>query len=441
MRMSNRLHTDDRGIAIITVALVGMVVAAMVVLLVNRSIRNANESQVERSTDEALVVAESAMNQAIYDLGQDYEYSTITGDTPAFASVDEERDWVLTKVEDESLPVTVVEDAEYVIVKPEESEVVYAVAYVPNRDNPQVTRVVKVDISPYVVESYVFFPSFGFAAGDDLTLGGDGVLGSKGGAHANGKLNKGNNKTEVSGCSSAEDDNDFEPDNPAECGPGTGVTVELPPVIAEDFHELSTHDLCKSGGFAIVKAGPATTGVPSDPCEGPVITTNPADVGWSNGGINWTYNGGSSGVFFVHGGNVNYSGDSGADGVTIIVNAVDDTECSMVGGDFGVTGNLKLFPHSSARDLAVVAERDFKQGGNSNIFGIVLAGEQVDIGGTPGVNNAVIAVSPCHTPGSPVDENKLRGAASLTYDGGLEAPIYGRPKTTAGVLIDRWSEL
>jgi hypothetical protein len=435
------IHRDERGVAVIIVVMVGLAVAAMVVLLANRSLRNSNESLAERSTDQALVLAESAANEAIFELDQDLGYSTVPGATPVFASKDDERDWVLDTIDDEGLTPVPSGDGEYAIVKPEDSDVVYTVAWIPTKDDAQTTRIVKVEVSELVLDDYVFFPDSGFAAGGDLLLGGDGVGGSKGGAHANGDLVKVNSKTEVTGCSSAEDSNDFEPDNPPECGPGTGVSKEIPDVIPRDFHQLSTHDLCIEGGLGVVREGPATSGVLDDPCQGAVITTNPMDVGWSNMGRLWTYTGPSSGVFYIDGGSVHYNGNSGPNGVTVIVAPVGDAQCPTDSGDFAVQGNDRLFPHKSARDLAVVAGRDFLQGGNSNIYGIVLAHEQIDIGGTPGVNNAVIARSACHTPGSPAEFNQLRGTASLTYNGGLSAPLYGKPKATGAIQIDRWSEL
>jgi hypothetical protein len=72
---------------------------------------------------------------------------------------------------------------------------------------------------------------------------------------------------------------------------------------------------------------------------------------------------------------------------------------------------------------------------------VVLAREQVSIGGTRGVNNAIVSSSPCHTPGSPESANEIFGTASVTYNGGLSAVGYGLGAGGAIVSIDRWSEL
>jgi hypothetical protein len=106
-----------------------------------------------------------------------------------------------------------------------------------------------------------------------------------------------------------------------------------------------------------------------------------------------------------------------------------------------VDGGVQLRPHSSAGDLAIVAGRDVNVRGTADIWGGILAREQISLGGTPGSNNAIIGSSPCHTPGSPVARNELFGDAAIIYNGGLSIPNYGVINPVWNVSIDRWSEL
>jgi hypothetical protein len=141
---------------------------------------------------------------------------------------------------------------------------------------------------------------------------------------------------------------------------------------------------------------------------------------------------------------------SGANGVTIIAGASNEgsTTCNFAtgvgnvqNGDIQVAGNTQLRPHTSAADLVLVAGRDITIRGTADIWGAMLAREQVAIGGTPGANNAVVGSSPCNTAGSTEDENRIFGTALLTYNGGLQVPNYGIGSGNAQIEVDRWSEL
>jgi hypothetical protein len=215
------------------------------------------------------------------------------------------------------------------------------------------------------------------------------------------------------------------------------------------------YDLCVEGGVGVVRAGPAYSGAATAarnglPCTGSTVGT-PADVGWQLKPAGWDYQGGA-GVFYVDGGSVNLARDSGTgiNGATIIVAASneDTLACnattgvgSVSDGDIDIAGGVQLTPHATAGDLALVAGRDIRGRGNANIWGAMLAREQISLGGTPGANNALIGSSACHTPGSPVARNEFSGDASITYNGGLSIPNYGVLNPVWNVSIDRWSEL
>ncbi|NNC93175.1 MAG: hypothetical protein HKN80_11870 [Acidimicrobiia bacterium] len=453
-RVRELVHGED-GVAIITVSLVGVAVAGILAVLAVNTLRNLRESREERQIGEVLVLAESGLDQAVFELNDDNEFAT-TGAMPGGLDAAAEEDWVIAEAAD--LPTTAGENGEYVIIKPAGTDVVYSVAYVPDRTTlgAQV-RVLKADLlvepptpgSPYL-------PSRGFSSGGNLAVGDSssaGVHGTVGGVHANGILAQGGSAT-ITGCATAFGSNDFAATNPPGCPPATGYYEPVPEVEPLLFHSLSMFDLCNEGP-GVVRAGPAYTGAatPAEtgtPCTGSALGV-PGDFGWSRSGVVWSYEGGA-GVFFVNGGSVDISRDSGTGdaGATIIAAAQNEdtlscNETTRVGsvsfGDIGVAGGVQLRPHTSAGDLALVGGRDVLVRGTADIWGGILTREQISMGGTPGSNNAIIGSSPCHTPGSPVSRNELFGNAEIIYNGGLSIPNYGVVNPVWNVSIDRWSEL
>ena len=458
-RWLRALNRADGGIAVVMVTLVGVAVAGIVAVLAMNTVRNYRESRQERQYGEVLVLAEAGLDQAVFELNLDSDFTT-TGPAPAFADEDTEAAWVIAEAA--ALTPLPGQAGEYVIVKPDGSDVAYSVAYSTTQaDSSAQIRVLKaaLEVTPRP-PSTPWIPISGFASNGQLSVGNSaaaGIHGSIGGAHANGVLSQGGSAT-ISGCSSAEGSNEFAGDNPSECGPATGITKAIAPVEPLAFHEYAMFDLCDDGGSATVKMGPAYAGTVAgspaaarSPCTGTALGS-PASFGWSNSGASWSYQGGA-GVFYVNGADeVTLSSNSGtgANGATIIVGAFNEgsTTCNVatgvgnvVGGDLSISGNRQFLPHESMGDLALVIGRDVTIRGTSDIHGVILAREQVSIGGTPGANNAVVSSSPCHTPGSPESANEIFGTASVTYNGGLNAIGYGLGTGGAIVSIDRFSEL
>ncbi|MBT8164042.1 MAG: hypothetical protein HKO63_07230 [Acidimicrobiia bacterium] len=450
------LRSDDDGVAIITVTLVGVAVAGIVAVLAINTVRNYRESREERQVGEVLLLAEAGLDEAIFELNQDNTYSTV-GAMPGALDAAGEEAWVRSQAA--GMATIPGENGEYVIIKPEGSDVVYSVAYTPAREVPSAqVQVLKADLylepptpgSPYL-------PSRGFSSAGNLTIGNSGsagVYGTAGGVHANGILSQGGSAT-VLGCATAYGPNDFAASNPPGCGPATGYFEPIPEVEPLLFHSLSMFDLCVEGGVGVVRAGPAHSdpakqGANGLPCSGEKVGS-PGDVGWQLKPAGWSYQGGA-GVFFVNGGQVGIDRDSGTgvNGATIITAASNEATLTcntatrvgnVADGDIEIAGGVQLTPHPSAGDLALVAGRDIRARGNANVWGALLAREQIGLGGTPGANNALIGSSPCHTPGSPIARNEFSGDASITYNGGLSIPNYGVLNPVWNVSIDRWSEL
>lgn len=441
-----RFRNDDHGLAMVWVVMIGAFVAAVAVVMVARAFQNSRDQLTERRADVALVVADTGLNNGMAILFDDPDFFNVPAGPGAFADDQAEKAWVIKQVDDMetlgTLDLQLTEEGEYAIVRPDSEEVLYSVGWVPSRGDADASlRVLKMSFDPEQDETYVFLPDVGISSNGDIDLGGRGVFGIKGGAHANGDLTKRNDKTKVEGCTSAGGINQF----PNKCE-DDGEVKEIPPVNPLDFHQMATHDLCDEGPFGVVRMGPAfdgpgTKAEKAQPCTGDVVGAPPS-VGWSKTGFLWQYNGGTTaGVFYINGGSAVVGADSPADGLTVVVAASDNTECAEKHGDFTVNGNIQMIPHVSAKDLAVVLDRDFVFSGTADIFGIILVGEHFDIGGNPGANNAVVSSGTCDTPSSPVSVNALRGAGSITYNGGLEAPIYGGVTATGLVIVERWEEL
>jgi hypothetical protein len=75
---------------------------------------------------------------------------------------------------------------------------------------------------------------------------------------------------------------------------------------------------------------------------------------------------------------------------------------------------------------------------STTVHGVVLAHEQVELGGTVTVTGAVMAEGACpSSPGSPVNanDNKVFGSFQLTHNGDLSLPLDSVTRITA------WNEL
>jgi hypothetical protein len=443
-----RVGTDERGIAMISVTLVGVVVAGIVAVLALNTMRNYRETGQERLYSEALVVAESGIEDAVFELTGDRAYATVylgPPGIPTFTPPVEEREWVLNLIATEGLTPSPTEGGEYVVVKPVDEDVVYAASYVPAMGVPgAVSRVVKVYVDVREDTSPGYLPNVGFLSDGDLRVSGA-IDGSPGGAHANGTIiDQGGS---VSRCSSAGISNELAGDNPPGCGPAVGVTIPVAPVEPLEFRPLVMYDVCDEGAAGVVREGPALALINYPACTGPVLGSA-AGFGWDRGNVNggarnWDFvGGGPGGVYFFAGANITWQADSGTgdDGVTVIIDSAGGTACSYAGGDYTANG-FRHHPHSSAGDLAIVAGRDVNLGGNGDLYGVTLAREHVSLSGTPGANNAVISSAQCDTPSSPARENELSGTADVHFNGSSGIPIYGVNLTGGNVEILRWQEL
>ena len=442
------LQHNESGIAMITVTLVGLVVAGVVAVLIQNTVRNYRETGDERLYGEALIISESGIEEAVFELTGDREYSTVdlgAAGLPTFTDPVAERNWVLNLIQTEGLSPSPSEGGEYVVVKPADEDIVYAASYVPTMNAPNaISRVVKVFVEVKLDTTPSYFPNLGFLVDGDIRVGGS-IDGSPGGAHANGSIiDQGGS---VSICSSAGVINELAGDNPSSCGAAVGVTYPVPSVVPMEFRPIVMYDVCDEGANGTVREGPALNGINYPACTGPVLGTGAA-FGWNrrnvNGGArNWDYDGGGpGGVYFFNGANITWAADTGtgADGVTVIIESVSAASCNIAGGDYESNGHVH-HPHSSAGDLTIVAGRDVALGGNGDLYGVVLAREHISLAGTPGANNALISSAQCDSPPSPVRQNQLLGTGDVHFNGTAGIPIFGADLTGGEVEILRWQEL
>lgn len=441
---------EERGFAMVAVTLMGLVVLAFGFIIVLNADRGSRESLQERRWSEALVVAESGLDRAKFEVRQNWNYAvtSVPGMPGSFTSPTAEKAFILDFVSDRvaggtPLPVLTAEGGEYVLVRPSGTASLYSIGYVPNQASALEIRVLEATIAvEFPPPLPVYSPSLSLTSGGNISMTAE-IKGSVGGVHANGNLTGSGSVTGCATSGPSPKTNSFGPPIP----PCANHTETIPDVKPQDFHVLATYDLCKSGSGQVRKgpawAGPVGPNADFAPCTGSVVAT---PAGWSYSSGKWNYGGGSSGVFYAHEADVDYQGDSGPEGVTIIASATLPTggACSgSAGGSIAVAGGRVLVPYLTVGDLALVAGRDIEARGGGEVYGVMLAHEQVSLGGNPGPNNAVIAepTAPCDHASSPVHATEVYGSTTVTFTGQLVIPIYGQIQQGPDVTVKRWDEL
>ena len=462
--MIERLKQES-GVAIITVVLLAMVVAAVAATLMLRSLRNYDETLAERQRVDALSVAESGLDAGVFELNEDDAYFSVPnsyGYAAPFTTDQAERAWVLTAVSALALSPTGSGNGEYVIVKPQGRDVVYAVGYIPTLIDADVSRVVKLQYGQFA-HSPAGLSEALIADGNISISGNSTFTGTLGNIHANGNLSS-SGATAVSGHASSGGSysGTFITGDPANSG-STGEVKTVPRTEPIRLHHLSEYDMCNNGR---VYAGPAHSdptkqGTAGAPCSGTELANaNGTEYrGWrkigteSNGAANWDYTTEDKypGVYFFDGGNAKIEPSPGEGTspweATIIANPIGGVSCpNNRGGDIEFSGNPFMIPYSAAEPWLLVAGRDLKVSGNADSYGrpgneaLVTSIEQVTVSGNPHTYGAFIINDECDTPGSliPRTDLEISGNPIFTFNGEFGYPGTGRAGTTT---TSRWSEL
>jgi hypothetical protein len=447
---------DERGIAMITVVVIGTVLFLLAAVMAARSISSLNQVVVQRSWERALHVAETGIHRTLYELVNDQTYNTGEVVPPSFASDQAEEDWVREQAEDNAVVST--PQGQYQVVKPSNDTVAYAVGFVPDTGDPSATRVVRTeyDFAPFRMRNVAILTD------GDLYISGDPAISGTGGSvHSNQNVTISGDPT-IAGTATAVGDYDLN-GNPTigdEDNSGGGrPPLFVPLVNVRQNYEMSEYDLCPDGN---VRTGPAYPGpeapnMTDTPCQGTLLAD--ADSieyrGWkktgddASDGAKWDYGGNTAydGVYYVYQGSASIGGNAG-DSVapwrlTLFAepSAVgsEPNHCPHTGGDIEIGGNVSVQYHDKGVPVLFMAGRDLRISGNPDQTheGFMAAHEQFNISGNPILNTALIANDKCDSPASSVADadHEISGNPTITYDGQFEAPV------GLNIRITLWLEL
>lgn len=457
--------SDDRGYALVTVALIGALAMLLVVVIFSRNSADFNRVSDDRRREQVLHGADAALDHALYWLDENPDWDTGLTSEPYdpldFDSKLEEREWAIEEAnylaDDNPASVVSAPDGEWVTVKPPNpNEVdrhpIFGVGFLPSRAEPRNIRVVKAeyDYAPFV-------PDFAVLTNDSLKIKGNAeILGAKGNVHANGDLVL-EGSPYIDGHATAS--NEYKPagyvGKPEESG-GFQPLQPVPLVNPRENYSMSEYDLCPEDGK--LHGGPAHATSPNitdTPCEGPEL----AEMrGWSyqgsdpSKGAMWrSGTDPGDGVYYIYLGSADIAASPGSSGnpweVTLFAEASaagEETDhCPHTGGDIVVSGSPNVRNAEGGYPLLFVAGRDLRPKGtlNSNsYFGVMGAHEQVSFSGNVKMNGVVIVNNYCDTPGSPVPKVggefvEITGNVEIFYDEGLDVP-FGKT-----IRVTHWAEL
>lgn len=445
----------------ISAVLMGSILFAIAAIVMTRNIADYNQVRRDRRFEQAIQVADSGVDHALFKVGADPTFTTGESLPAEYmgANVDRaaEKDWVLENVSpplDVGNPLVTTPEGQWAIIRPSNADVIYSVGYVPTKANPYKVRVIRAayDYAPFV-------PSTAILTDGNLQLGGNATItGAGGSVHANKNITVTGGTVTVEGYESAAGTCigcNTHPDSG-----GGKPPREVPLIDPRENYGLSEYDLCPNGE---IRTGPSYSvgdfppNSSTTPCGGTVIIG--AYRGWTfqgtdaSKGAEWKYNDQTAydGVYYIYQGSAEITGNPGTPAipwkVTIFAEAMPSStgeqagDCPHVhvGGDIDAAGGGSVRPNPKAQPLHMVAGRDLQMSGTpgNKWEGVYAAHEQFELRGDVEMNGVIVANDYCDTPGSPVAQNIINvgGSAKLNYNGNLEIPIGRRIRTT------HWNEL
>jgi hypothetical protein len=447
--------------AAVIVLLLGFSLLLLTSVVVFRAVVQAGATSSDARWEQALYVAESGLNFGGLAVSRDDEFDTGETAPSAFEDREAERSWAVAAADarpDADLVPT--PEGEFVLIRPQNSETLYSVGFVPSRDDPnRRVRVVSADVDTIMVPG-PWTMMFAFLTGGDLEISGSQVLISSTGTglHTNGSLYIGGTVT-VDGC--VEASGSYTQSGVLIQGagcpqPGGQPLVDIPDVSPRQFWHLSQYDLCPSGA---VRAGPAhpTFGntVTNVPCSGNVLVSNASTPyrGWKfNGccdsklGATWTLDSDSppDGIYYVYRGSVEMSKNPGTATIpwraTILVEGQGSCT-NIVGGDVYLSGNPAMSAHPGGHNLTIIAGRDLEISGNPDmrLVGIIAAYEQIKLNGNPSLQEGgYLAQEACDSSNDNIHETLVSGNFTVTNTGELQTPFAG---VVPEIGLGFWDEL
>ncbi len=178
-RGRRRLRGDDRGAAMAVVAMLGTALVLIAAVIVTRQMIEFEVGNSDRGWEEALHVAESGVDEVLYELDQDYEYTEHAGLQVPANTVLETRDDVVAEAEElarDPGKVISTPDGEVVVFEKanQQDGKLYAVAFSPSMDAER--RLVRVLETEYEVTWNAFhaFPPAALVSEGNVTITGNG---------------------------------------------------------------------------------------------------------------------------------------------------------------------------------------------------------------------------------------------------------------------------
>lgn len=460
-----RVHDGERGMALVLVLIIGVMLLGMGGLALSLFLSSSTGATRHVQAEQGLQTAEQGIDQTIGHLQDDLDYATSTSVSPTcgtelpkppptVTTPDQELQWLLANfklsADVSCLPAGWLQqgpEGEFVAIQPDDRKTMYAIGWVPSRANAQRVRVIKADWLPAN-----FVPTHAILTGGDLHVQGNAaVLGIAGSVHANGDISVSGSSVTVD--KSVSTSGVFTPDPPPINTPVTeknSPLQDLPEFSPETFWD-SSHDspsyvnawwdLCDDG-WVREPTGAA-------PCTGTAVANanNPSSYqGWSykSSTREWTYSGAGvqGGVFYIHHGNVQLSGSPGTSSApwraTIVASATPTAStCGNADGSIKITGSPVLTSYGEGQSVTMMAGSDLQIGGTTatQLSGLFLAVEQVDVTGNGTLNGSILATDDCHTSGTPVSLSGVAGSMQITFNKDIVAALGTTIRTTL------WQEL
>ena len=440
---------DDRGIAMAATLMIGSVLVLLSSIMVLRSMRQIDQTASDIDFEQALHVAESALADGLDRVDVDPTYDTGETSPSSFADNDVERLWAVAVAGGASISrVMAGPEGEYVVVKPANAEVIYAVGFAPSRAAiGRRTRVVRAILD--TVRGVVSFEAtISFLTEGDLSITGNPTFhGGSASVHANGSVDVSGNPRLHDGCLTSSDGATVTGNinEPSSCPADSWdqPEKEVPAVDPRDFWHLAEYDLCPGGE---VRAGPshATLGgtAGSAPCTTGLVLDADASspyLGWRFTGCcdsgewaTWEYdsNVANDGAFYAYQGTVRVTSGPGTNNNpwNVLIAAEARAVCpNLAGGDVFLPGSMVMAPYTAGTAHAgnqhvIVAGRDVDWTGNGRlkIPGIVAAHEQIRIDLNPQVEGSFIAEDACESVLDSVDANEISGQPTFELEGPVD---------------------
>ncbi|NQV05656.1 hypothetical protein HQ535_03825 [bacterium] len=451
--------SDEDGLAVIAVAMLGMALVIFSSMVALRAQRQSNGIRNDAEWSQALDVAEAGLDVGLIEIQTDPGFTTGELIPETFASPEAARTWLIAAADERpNIEIGETTRGEYVVVRPSNTPAIFAVGYLPSRDaEVRRIRVLRAEVGESPILR-AWRARYAVLSGSGLLLNGNPTIisGATVGIHTNGSLHM-QGSAFVEGCLSASNGATITGSisQDPECIPaGSQAPVLIPTIDASSFWEMSQFDLCPSG---IVKAGPAhpTHGntAANTPCTGATLA---ADVGvdpyrgWifsgthDSLGARWKHVStiAYDGVYYIHHGSADISANAGSVAVpwqaTII--AEGSGACpATVGGDIEISGGPDITPHPDAYNLLLAADRDVILSGNPSLTGLIATHEQIDSGGTvTGSELAILAEGACDSANDSVNESQISGNVTITNTGPVSSPF---PGTEMIPVVINWNEL